>query len=66
MICRRRLRRLKAIIQKHRYGLLVFLFTFSLVVAYYDEITYNIHIRTVDVKPYEQAITLWSTDYHIR
>ncbi len=66
MIFYRKYRRVVESIRRHVFLSMFFLTITIFIIMFYKEIIYYLHILTIDLKPYENAITLWSTDFHIR
>ncbi|CAF4769311.1 unnamed protein product [Rotaria socialis] len=62
----RKLRRFQKYIRQHSTLILSILTILILIIIFREEITYQLYIRTLDVQPYQNALTLWSSDYHIR
>ncbi len=62
----RKSRRLFMFIRQHIYLTISLLLTIILLLIFYEVIIYHIYIQIVDLRPYENAITFWSTDFHIR
>lgn len=38
----------------------------TFILIYHKDIYYYIYILTLNIEPYEYALTFWSSDYHIR
>jgi len=66
MIFSRKYRRLMSYIRQHPIFTMFFITTIIFIVTFHKEIIYHLYIQTVDLRPYEHAITFWSTDFHIR
>jgi hypothetical protein len=62
----RKSRRLIFFIQQHYLYFISFIIITILILIFHQEIIYHIYIQTLDLKPYQNAITIWSTDFHIR
>ncbi|CAF5183195.1 unnamed protein product, partial [Rotaria magnacalcarata] len=65
IISHRKLRRFQKYIRQHCILILSVLTILIFIIIFREEITYHFYICTLDVQPYQNAITLWSSDYHI-
>jgi hypothetical protein len=66
MIFGRKCRRLLSFYSQHRYFTTIFIIITILIGLYPQEIFYYLHIKTLNLQPYQTAVTMWSSDYHIR
>ena len=66
MILFRKYRRLISFIHQHFYLCLSLATSISILLIFSKVIIYYIYIRLLDTRPYEKAVTFWSTDFHIR
>lgn len=66
MVFPRKFRPCIQFIRHHNYLTTIVLINVLLILHYRKEIYYYAYIWTVNLQPYEHAITFWSTDYHIR
>lgn len=53
-------------IRRHLLLSIFFSTTIILLLLFVKEIIYFVYIQILDIKPYKNAITFWSTDFHIR
>ncbi|CAF1093636.1 unnamed protein product [Rotaria sordida] len=65
MTCYRKLQRYVFFIRQHSTFLSILLTIIASVVIFRKELTYQLYIKTLNLEPYENAITIWSSDYHI-
>ncbi len=66
MMLYRKYRRLQLFIRQHLFLVMFFLSIIIVSAMFAKEIIYYLYIQTLDLRPYQNAITLWSSDFHIR
>jgi len=66
MIFYRKYRRIISYIRQHLILTIFFITIIIFIVIFHKEIIYYLYIQTLDLQPYQNAVTLWSSDFHIR
>lgn len=66
MFIYRKYQRLTLYLRRHLFLIILLLIILTFILLSFKIIIYYVYIQILDIEPYKNAITFWSTDFHIR